>query len=252
MNDLRNILTGIAASALSFLLGYGARILVVRVRALRTHRFWRPLAGPVTFVIGSLTAPPLLDYEPSGVVGRGDLKTLLELTHVFRSSKLGQFEIEDETSLTPHQRSGNLVIIGGGDANTMTPRLLDELGTKVRLVNHNAIDPPVLEDHVVSPPHVYRPGKAAGGPVTSDYGVLVRARNPDGTGGWVVIIAGCLGFGSWAGLRAIERLPMPRGNTEFAAIYHTTIVDGAPGRVEVLWQRKLAGRKARVRSPLMT
>jgi hypothetical protein len=94
MDDLRNLAINVVAGVLLFVLGFAARQLYSWLRSLTVGRFWRPLAkNGVTLVIGSFAKDEFVAYEPSGVVGIGDLRALHELIELFGRARLTRFKI---------------------------------------------------------------------------------------------------------------------------------------------------------------
>lgn len=228
MDNLRDLVIGVAASTLSFLLGIGVTQVYSWRRHLRIRLFWRPLVNhSLTLVLGSFQRDEFLRYEPSGVVGIGDLRGLHELIDLLGGAKLKGFKIEYTNTLSQEDREGNLVLFGGSDANQLTPYFMQEIGARVELVNETPS--PTLRDTVYDNASVTP--ELIDGKVVVDCGVLIRARNPLNPDRWIVIIAGCLGFGTWAGVRLTATDDLRHAPESFEYIFRTTVDNGFPGRL---------------------
>lgn len=230
MDDLRELAIGFAASSLSFFLGIG----LARLHSWRRHfgvrRFWRPLtSGGLTLVLGSFRNDDILRVEPSGVVGIGDLRGLHELIEQLGGARLKGLRIEYADTLSKQDREGNLVLLGGGDTNQLTPYFMREVGAQSELVNEAQNALPSLRDNAYDDASI-RP-ELAGDRVVADCGVLIRARNPLNPDRWVVIIAGCLGFGTWAGVRLTTSDDLRHAPDAFECVFRATVDNGLPGRL---------------------
>jgi hypothetical protein len=116
------------------------------------------------------------------------------------------------------------------------------VGSHIELVNEDEVNPPVLLDNMNSPGWRLQPS-LDGGRVIRDFGVLIRARNPRDPQSWIVIIAGCLGFGTWAGVRLTLSPELAHSPAEFECVYRTQDDRGTPAEpVLVTGVRRLAGR----------
>jgi hypothetical protein len=78
-----------------------------------------------------------------------------------------------------------------------------------------------------------------------DYPRAIRARNPFSNGKYALYIAGCFGYGTWAGSRFVlseEFLsnPLVKSGEPFECIIKTEVFYDAPQTIELLEIRKLA------------
>jgi hypothetical protein len=228
MDGLQDLLVNIAAGALSFLLGVGVTKAHSWRRHLRVRRFWRPLtSGGLTLVLGEVPREEFLQYEPSGLVGIGDLRGLHELIEQLGNARLTGFKVEYALTMSKEDRYGNLVLLGGSDTNALTAEFMQKVGSQVELRNDGQpSSPPVLLDSAYDSGSIQP--ELSNNAVTVDCGVLIRARNPMNPDRWVVIIAGCLGYGTWAGVRLTTAHELRHAPATFECIFKTKVENGTP------------------------
>jgi hypothetical protein len=228
MEGLQDLLVNIAAGSLSFLLGIGVTKAHSWHRFRRIRRFWRPLTtGGLTLVLGQIQREDLLQYEPSGLVGIGDLRGLHELIEQLGDARLTGFKVEYALTLNTEDRYGNLVLLGGSDTNALTDEFMQKVGAQVEFRNDGEpAKPPILHDNAYDSGSI-RP-ELSNNTVVTDCGVLIRARNPMNPDKWVVIIAGCLGFGTWAGVRLTTTDDLRHAPEAFECIFKATVDSGSP------------------------
>jgi len=226
MDGFQDLMIGVIASSLSFMLGIAAAKTYSWHRRLRVRRFWRPLTNDgLTLVLGQLQRDDFQKYEPSGIVGIGDLRGLHELIEQLGDARLTGYKIEHALTLSKEDRYGNLVLLGGGDTNLLTAEFMPMLGSQVEFLNESA-GPPVLKDRAYNQAEI-QPEQLQDR-VTLDCGVVIRARNPMNPQRWVVIIAGCLGYGTWAGVRLTKTDDLRRAPDEFECIFKAKVDNGFP------------------------
>jgi hypothetical protein len=242
-DDLRNLVINVIAGAVLFVLGVLSRRLFALWQGMTVGRFWRRLAQRgLTIVVGQLDRQDFLAYEPSGVVGVGDVRALDDLNEVFRRGRLRRFGIAFGGALNDNQRKGNLVLLGGIDGNPLSANLMQEVGSCIELMNEDQIHPPVLLDHISDPPLRLQPD-IVNGRVMHDYGVLIRARNPHEPNNWIVIIAGCLGYATWAGVHLAQTAEISHAPLEFECVYRVQADSGAPTQLAIITGARRLERK---------
>jgi hypothetical protein len=246
MGPYHEMIWGLLTTFVAFLLGaVWERSLHVVVNA-RARRFWRPLmAGRLTIVLGRFRGLPR--FEASGVVGAGDNLALRDLSDYF--SKIGfrrytvfyndQFDHPESMSESPLQ--GNLVLLGGPDANSVTREVLSRLHLGVEFVEvspvvlaqvrgarplprgapasgrhparwrrrkGNAWRVPVFLDRHTE--RVHGP-VFAGDDLRADCGVVLRCPNPFNPSKEVLILCGSYGYGTWGAVRFVQSTAFLRG-----------------------------------------
>jgi len=126
------IFWGIVSAFVAFLLGLAWERLTQLAVNYRARRFWRPLiAEKMSVVLGRFRDLP--GFEASGVIGAGDNIALKHLADYFirigfkRFTVLynDQFGWNDVTEVSPLK--GNLILIGGPDANRLTRDVLERV-----------------------------------------------------------------------------------------------------------------------------
>src|SRR6478672_4873876 len=136
MSGLWGLGGNVASGALLFVLGLASRRIFARLRGVRVGRFWRRLVdGEITLVIGRFDRADFLEYEPSGVVGIGDIRALHELIDILLRAGMSNFKIAYADTLSEQQLCGNLVLLGGSDTNATAAGLMRDVGARVEFLS---------------------------------------------------------------------------------------------------------------------
>jgi hypothetical protein len=272
VDSYREVVFGLVTSFVAFLLGYawerGIRVLV----NLRARRFWRPLmAGQLSVVLGRFRDLP--GFEASGVVGAGDNLALRDLSDYF--GRIGfkrftvfyndQFDGPDSSAESPLR--GNLVLLGGPDANSVTREVLSRvhLGVEFLEVSRDLLTAvradgrlPLAAPADARTAAWWRRRPAAGwripvvldrehgrvhGPVLvgeeirTDCGVVIRCPNPFNPAREVVIICGSYGYGTWGAVRYIQTADflraLPAGSRAVECLLSVEVTHDMPQGVHV-------------------
>jgi len=200
MDQLSNILIGLATTFIGYVIGRLWQITVDRRPYRRIKRFWKPILSGDTQIIVSRFTPdtsdPHMTFEYPGLVGGGDALAMRELTTFFEKihTKGVHVVYVDEPSV---DRTKNLILVGGPGINAVTKDALDLLKPKLQfgyarpgLVEIRDLAPEPESDNGNYPSYTPEPGK--------DYGVIIRACNPFDSTKVAVILAGAYGHGTWA------------------------------------------------------
>jgi hypothetical protein len=245
MSGIESAVAVIASSAICFLVGLLVRPIYLRVRAVRADPFWRPfVAGPSTVVLGSRSSKDLLEYEPSDFVGAGDVQAMQLLTEIFENAGLKRFDIAYSGKLSQKHLETNLIFIGGGNANGIVADVMRHVGSEIDFMS--TTEPPALQDNRPATPvlHVTRTDEK--GTTIVDYAVIIRARNPDNLERWVVVLAGCTGFGTSAGVALTRGKHLKDAPDGFEIVYQMIIDDAAQVHSNSIWEpRPIAPRVQR-------
>jgi hypothetical protein len=274
---------GVTSAFLAFLLGLAWRRLAQLVVNYRARRFWRPLTSDhMSVVLGRFRGLP--GFEASGVVGAGDNIALKDLSDYF--ARIGfkrftvfyndQFGWTDTTRVAPLR--GNLILLGGPDANTLTRDVLERLplGIEFLEVEADRLEQfrhgSVTSNSVPARPRgwtrLVRWGRARtgrdwrvpvildlagdkvhapvldGDVIRSDCGVLIRCPNPFNKHKEVMIFCGSYGYGTWAAVQFaqtrefLERVP--RNTRAIECILSVDVVREMPQAIRVELLRPVA------------
>lgn len=240
------IVTNIGIGVILFAAGRAYPGLRSWVRYLRAKRFWRPIVrSRPTVVIGKHKA----DWEASDLIGIGDAKALDELRMHFRTLHLpsdfpAQFVDEVSSGAT---LDGSYLCIGGPDTSPGGRGLIADLWRRSQTSyewRRTAEGYPELYDS--------RSGKEfepqrPGGDLTEDYALIVKMHNPycqPDAKRWVLLFAGCLGFGTWGALRfsttsEFVKNHLVASNDAFECLVSVEVANRAPGKVSLLEVRAL-------------
>jgi hypothetical protein len=130
------IFWGVLTTFTAFLVGLAWQHLTRGLIHLRARRFWRPLVThDSVVVVGSFRDLP--GFEASGVIGMGDNIALNDLERYFAGIGFKRFTVHysDHMEWTGAGHlsplHGNLILLGGPDANQVTKLILERvtLGT---------------------------------------------------------------------------------------------------------------------------
>ena len=133
-------------------------------------------------------------------------------------------------------------MLGGPDNNEISRRFLQKVNPRLRCGLDKA-DDITLYDTLKE--NRYTPSMSANEEETSiDYGVIISAKNPFSNGKQAVYIAGCFGYGTWAGARFVlseEFLshPLVESRDPFECMIKTEVFYDAPQTIELIEIRKL-------------
>ena len=225
-----------------FLIGIARTEIAVSVRHRKARRFWQPFInnGSVTIAIGSHQV--LRAYEPSGMVGMGDVEALLRLQRFL----VQVFKLDGEkiVVISPEGRAeGDLhrsvVLIGSPDGNDLTKRTLQSIQQSTSSQRKDRL--PFEFVTTAGQPNKLRfrssskryreleAARAQGGDVGRDFGVVARLPNPYAEGTSVLLLAGLYGHGTYAAThvvteeRMVSRLPY-RTSQRFACLLFVDVI----------------------------
>lgn len=232
MTQVINIMIGLSTTLIGYIIGRLWQRIVSQLPYRRARRFWGPaLAGELQVVVSRFKSAAFV--EPTGIVGGGDALALRELSSYFSEIGLKKFNVVyvDEARL---DRKNNLILLGGPDTNEVTKDALELIKPRVRI-----FDPGpgiAMEIHDLAhelDPHENKPDKASWKKYKpksdSDYGIIIRARNPFNPNKALIIFAGAHGYGTWGGvnlalednfLQSCEQLEPGDCDTSFGSIRH--------------------------------
>jgi hypothetical protein len=203
VGQLVNVLAGLATTLLGYIIGRVWQRVVDQIPYRRARVFWRPLfTSQIQVVVSRFESPSF--NEPTGLVGGGDAIALREISAYlsrigFRKHKVVYV---DEAGL---DRKNNLILLGGPDANAVTRDALKLIGARFQLVDPGPGHPAEIRDTAPVESHATLSGartavRAYAPTADTDYGVVIRARNPFNPEKWLVIFAGAYGYGTWGGV----------------------------------------------------
>lgn len=136
------------------------------------------------------------DFEPTGLVGLGDARAVHELT-----TYLSSIGVSADMAYTSDKAAGqvknNIVLLGAEEANHLVKGPFHDIPSTLRFETSS---PMTLYDTLSGEP--YR-AEWEGKEIITDYGKLVRARNPYAPEYALVMICGIYGYGTWGGVRLL-------------------------------------------------
>ncbi|UQU68228.1 hypothetical protein COUCH_18935 [Couchioplanes caeruleus] len=204
MDDVRDIVINLVAAGIGALSAWSVARIRRWQREKRARQFWGRMATRgVTVVLGAQDRAALGQWEPSGLVGMGDVVGLITIQRELQ--EIGcSVRVLSVGSLAPEDHERDLILLGGPDTNELTratmERFTDELSITVPGAKVHDV---TLRDSVSGDDFV--PRRGADGSLTLDYGLVVRTPNPlsNGRRTEVLILAGCWGYGTAGAAEAV-------------------------------------------------
>jgi hypothetical protein len=208
MEQFINILIGLSTALVGYIIGRVWQHLVDWLPYRQAKLFLGPTIRNDLQVVTSRFKMPAF---PDGVVGGGDALALRELATFLGRIGFKRFSTiyVDERHLN---RSGNLILLGGLDTNQVTMDAMELIspnltivdpGPGIRMEVHDLAPRQECDDvEVEGTRPLRRIYKAVAG---TDYGIIIRARNPFNPSRVVIIVAGAYGYGTWAGIDLIQQ-----------------------------------------------
>ncbi|MEU0791774.1 hypothetical protein ABZ342_17030 [Amycolatopsis sp. NPDC005961] len=241
-----DISSNLIAAAIGGVLVWSTTTARRRLKLVRARRFWRALGGrhPL-IVLGAHDFGPRQRWARAGVVGMGDIQTLVEIEAQLR--KLGfAGKITESKQLTPRELSSDLVLIGGPVANDVTRTMLAKLDA---VVSYAFAEDPDHEAHVVNDLRSGRtlaPQYEESGYPVRDHALIIRTPNPLAPGtSEIVIVAGCWEHGTAAAAEKLgdrKLLRRLKKMKHFEVLVETTVVNGAHYNTKVTETRRISAR----------
>jgi len=290
-SSLDEVFWGMVSAFLAFLLGLIWRNVLRFVLNYRAQAFWRPfMSGRMSVVIGRFR--DLEGFEASGVVGAGDNLALKDLADHFAAIGFKRFAVYyndqlgwgDEADASP--LDGNLILLGGPDANSLTREVLERLTLGIEFLEVSpgrldrirrgggSLEPAAgTRRRGIAGPRSWRPGARRrpwripviydqtadvlygpvlhDGAIRADCGVLIRSANPFNPTTEVMIFCGSYGYGTWAAVRfARSKLflsMVPKNSRGIECVLSMDVLRDMPGRPRVEVLRALGEQDPTVR-----
>jgi hypothetical protein len=228
MDDVRDIVINLVAAAIGAIVASTVAVFRRWRRQRRTRRFWGAMASRgIVVVIGTQDPDATGRWEPSGLVGLGDVMALIAIEHELR--RIGcDVRVSAVDALAPDDRERDLVLLGGPDANALTAAVMERYDGRLSLTWPDwRVHAVSIRDSVTD--HLFVPETGRDGAVSMDYGLAARIPNPLANGGRteVLILAGCWGHGTAGAAEAITDPDFLRHPVVGAHRYFEAVVDVA-------------------------
>jgi hypothetical protein len=207
-------------------------------RSAHARSPWREFLEPDVTIAVSVFG---VADEPSGLMGAGCALGLFGLLQ--HLSQIGTCQpkivrITDGDRVADDFRRSTLILIGGPARNTVTRDALRRLPLTYQFTE------PVTTIRDTQSEKTYSYSRTLLGPADgTDYGLLIRARNPFNPRTSILIIAGSSGYGTWAGARLITEPSaldeIAASGDSFECLFAADVLDRNPQATEALVIRKL-------------
>ncbi|WP_222272891.1 hypothetical protein [Modestobacter marinus] len=229
----------LAINLIAAIIGFSVARLQAWLQFLRRSRNARRfMRGECNVVLSAFTDSNFRAWERSGLVGAGDVKALVVLERKLFSIREQEFALKHAPALQGHEVAGNLVLLGGPDANRWTAAVMERVALGV------GVEPGTITfvDKVSSRRFYPHHGREAGS--GSDAGVVVKVRSPFNSQSLVLVLAGGFGEGKQAAAELVcspkfEDHPVIRSGADFELLFTVDIIGGVPQEPEVQFIREI-------------
>jgi len=163
-------------------------------------RFWRSFSeGPVRIVIGRFL-DEFKQFEQTGLLGVGDAIAMSELTSFLESVGVREHAVHYADLLDGSLLGSNLIVLGGPDANLLTRDIMSRIESSLRPGDHEIYDVSLNDTKAKK---IFVPRSGSDGNLLNDYAIVAKNRNPYNASKQILVIFGCFGYGTWAGVRFV-------------------------------------------------
>ncbi len=241
MDVLQDLALKVATPIVSFGLGLAYPRVKSEVRYRRAKRFWKPFAREVVQVVSA--RHDFHSWEQSGLLSIAHAEAIEELRAYFKALHLPEFRVLYSDQAHGARLDGPLILLGGPDSNTITKRATAALNNTFRFGDTQRHEISFRDSRSRT---VYAP-RASDGALITDYGLLIKCRNPfssDRPTG-IIICAGSFGYGTWAAVqlamseRFLSNAYVSRG-ASVECLLKTDVIDETPQGTEIIELRELA------------
>jgi len=145
-------------------------------------------------------SPELSIITPEGEGGTGiksqvfDFWATSDAENLFRKISRWHFKRYLCGEKTSCMLKGNLLLVGGPGANSITRDILERIPVRYKFNDDAIID--------ITNVNFYRKPDIKDNNLSKDYGVITKCYNPYNEKKYVIIAMGCYGWGTWASLKA--------------------------------------------------
>jgi len=204
MGQVVNVIVGLSTALIGYVIGRTWQRFISWLRHRRLKRFLAPLLEGGVQIVASRFMSSIFN-EPTGLVGGGDALALRELSTAFNAVGYKDYKIlyVDERELDPRE---NLILLGGIDTNRLTKEALELIDPD--LLIHDPGPGVKIEIHDRRPDEHHsrklQSRKIYQASDNTDFGIIIRSRNPFNPNKGLIVIAGAYGYGSWAGASLVR------------------------------------------------
>jgi len=242
-----DVIINLISTLMGFLIHSGWNAIKDRYRKNNLIQLWHPfLNSEFKVVISHYSNQKFKDQgyqstgfrEQGGFMAYGDAMATATLQAFFESAGITKFSIVSDENIQGDDLKNNLILIGGPIANVITKQVMEKVNTSFKFEGKDgAIKDSVTKRNYI-PNFDRQPNEQS-----IDYSLVIFTYNPFDPTKKVIIIAGSLAFGTWAGARyLISRLSKklaPKGRTNFECLLETDVMFETPQAIRTIQIRHL-------------
>ncbi|TVL97340.1 MAG: hypothetical protein CV087_22455 [Candidatus Brocadia sp. WS118] len=207
------------------------------------NHFWKPFFdGRTTIVIGTYYGERFRAWEASTLMATGDAIALGTIMGTLNNVGVKNIDVVPVYNFSGDRYQDNLVLLGGPDANKLTREFYSKLDTKFKFGNPDKNEISLFDSYDKSTYFSHFNNKNQ---VTGDYGFAFKTINPLNPETSIIIIAGCLGFGTCAAAqlfessRLLSAIKGYEGENGFEALVFSEIINDWTQKPKIIKSYKL-------------
>lgn len=257
MQTIDEIGVNLAAALVGFMIGAILRYGYTALKYRRARAYWKPLVKQELYLVVSRFFRDVA-FEPSGFMGVGDANALNEARSYLSLMGAEMVSIMYSDMFPGEKLRSNMILLGGPDGNRVSEMVFTHFSPSLVFYNYREHEVTVLDKvtrETYSPiilengeEHPYRrgalPPNSADFELIRDYGIIIGMQNPYAQDKYVLMIAGCFGYGTWAGARFVSsptflrEIPGKLGSS-FEALVEAELAGGEPQKLTLVVARPL-------------
>jgi hypothetical protein len=235
MNTLEtNVFIGVIAAAIWAALVSTATFAGYRVGLLLRNRkagaLWGSFMKDTVIVIGVSPYEGNYSWEPSGLIGAGDVHAMMSLSEHLLKLHSDPYSVKTPDQLVDADWHKNMILIGGPSSNVVVSDLIPKVTRSIYFPNRSPDEITLI--HNGRPDDLdadWSPGRWE--KRSNDYGVILFGNNPRARGKKLLFLAGGSGFGSRLAAERVTNSDflaqeLPRQGSAFVETFKLSFIRG--------------------------
>lgn len=241
MDILIDLSINLIAALVGFGIGWLWKEIRKKIKTRRARIFWKPfVSGELQVVIGRFSE--FKAFERSGFIGIGSAMGLTELYNFFKKIGLHDFTVLYSDLIEGNSLKTNLILLGGPDANSISREALSRIKSTIKLGDPDLHEISIQDTKFKK---LYSPRiDENSNKLRTDYGLILKTKNPFNHNKQLLLIAGSFGYGTWAGIRYITSKEFLKNRivsegTSLECLIETDITLETPQQIKLITLRPI-------------